>query len=431
MARIVVAGAGFAGCAAAAAARRAGAHVTLLEKLEVLGGWGLWAGRVDVKYFTVREEFRAMGDDFIFKVLDECNRHKEVFFPFPRPGATKDLYDTTKLDPSLRRYLTHLGVEIRLQARVKDVVAHKSRITAVLLDDGSIIEGDSFVDATGGAGGIGNCTKYGNGCVVCFMRCPAFGNRVSLAGKAGIKEEKGKRRDGSIGPMTAAYSLLKESLDDELMANLERDGVAVIPIPKDYISYDRTESITASGNIDADFAENVCLCDIGAGAKRIAGGYTPLEELRQIPGFSRAIYAEPLAGTLGNGVRYMAVTPRDNALAVPGVDNLLVAGEKLGINSIGECISTGIIAGHNAVRKVVNLEPLVMPVSMMLGDFVEYVNDRWNTEDGLRSRIHIFANPYFSHAEEAGLYTEERKTVRSRVKNANLIDVLIQELVRD
>ena len=78
MAKVVVVGGGLAGCAAAAAAARAGASVTLLERAELLGGWALFAGRVDHKYFTVREELRLMGGDDIFRVLDNCTLHKDV-----------------------------------------------------------------------------------------------------------------------------------------------------------------------------------------------------------------------------------------------------------------------------------------------------------------------------------------------------------------
>lgn len=429
MAKVVVVGGGLAGCAAAAAAARAGASVTLLERAELLGGWGLFAGRVDHKYFTVREELRLMGGDDIFQVLDNCTLHKNVKFPWPKPlGATKTLYDVTKLDPELRKHLEGMGVEVRTQSRAKDVDMDDSKIQAVILDDGTKVNGDVFVDATGGTGGIKNCQTYANGCAMCFQRCPAFGDRVSIAAKAGVKELLGKKLDGSLGPMTAAFSLVKESLAPKVREEMERVGVVWLPVPPELINYKRTENITASANIDKGFAENIVLVDIGGHAKRIAGGYTPLDELRKVPGLEQAVYADPYAGTIGNGVRYMAITPRGDALNVPGVENLFVASEKLGINGVGEVTATGVVAGHNAVRRAVGIPPLVLPEATMLGGFIAYTNERWDKEEGLRARSHLFTGPYLRRAEETGVYTEEKGVIRSRIEDNGLTNLLSQRI---
>jgi hypothetical protein len=303
-----------------------------------------------------------------------------------------------------------------------------SKIEAVILDDGTKVGSDAFVDATGGTGGIGNCEKYGNGCAMCFQRCPSFGDRVSIAARAGIKELIGKRRDGSLGAVTAAFSLIKDSLAPEVKDEMEREGIISIPLPKELIDYKRTENITASGNIDKGFAENIVLVDIGGYAKRIAGSYTPLEELRKVPGLEHALYADPYAGTIGNGIRYMAITPRGDALDVPGVENLFVASEKLGVNGVGEVTATGVLAGHNAARKAAGVQPLVLPGTTMLGGFIAYVNENWSKEEGLRSRFHLFTGPYLRAAQENGLYTEDRAVIRSRIVNNGLNNILAQRL---
>ena len=50
------------------------------------------------------------------------------------------------------------------------------------------IDGDAFIDTTGSAGGVKDCTKNVGGCTMCpWMQCPTFGDRVNLAGKAGAK----------------------------------------------------------------------------------------------------------------------------------------------------------------------------------------------------------------------------------------------------
>jgi hypothetical protein len=239
-----------------------------------------------------------------------------------------------------------------------------------------------------------------------------------------VKELRGKKLDGSFGATTAAFSLVKDSLAPKVKEALERNGIIWLPVPPELINYKRTENITASGNIDKGFAENIVLVDIGGHAKRIAGGYTPLHELRQVPGLERVIYADPYAGTIGNGIRYMAITPRDDALHVPGVENLFVASEKLGINGVGEAIATGVVAGHNAARKVMGMALLVLPKTTMLGGFIAYTNERWNKEEGLRERAHLFTGPFLKRAEETGVYTEDKAVIRSRIADNALLNIL-------
>ena len=212
MVRIVVVGGGLGGCAAAAAARKAGAQVTLLERMEVIGGWLRFACRLDGKYLPAREELRLMAGDDIFKVLESYIYRVDVF---PEPGApdmVKQVFHTSKSEIALKKYLDSIGVEVRLQCRAKDIEAEGKGIKAVILDDGTKVPGDVFIDATGGSGPQANCQKYGKGCVMCFMRCPAFGGRVSIAARAGVKELMGKKKDGSVGPTNAVFAILKESL---------------------------------------------------------------------------------------------------------------------------------------------------------------------------------------------------------------------------
>ncbi len=432
MLKIIVVGGGFAGCAAAAAAARAGASVTLLERMEVLGGCGLVAGLIRDMLFPIREELKLMGAYDIFQVTDNCTLHKSVSFPL-RPEPRK-IYDVSKISSELSQHLEGLGVEVLFQSRAKDVEMEGKEIRAVILDDRAKIQGDVFVDATGGAGPEANCQKYGNGCVMCLHRCPAFGGRVSIAAKAGVKELIGKKPDGSFGPMSAACCIFKESIAPELRGELERVGYVIVPVPPELVdeeAYKRNESITMSANITKAFVENIVLTDLGLYAKRSANGYAPLEELRKVPGFERVKYADPSAGTMGNAVRYMALTPRGDALNVPGVDNLFVASEKLGVVGVGEAIVGGVVAGHNAVRKAVGMDPLVLPTTTLIGYFLSYVNERWNTEKGLRFRANLQARegPFFSRASELGLYTQDRGIRRSRIEESGLMGVLSQKIV--
>jgi hypothetical protein len=94
------------------------------------------------------------------------------------------------------------------------------KIKAVKTENGDVYEADVFIDCTGTAGPQGNCIKYGHGCAMCVLRCPSFGPRVSLAGKAGATEFIGKKEDGSFGAMSGSCKLLKESLSDDIVNEL-------------------------------------------------------------------------------------------------------------------------------------------------------------------------------------------------------------------
>ena len=170
------------------------------------------------------------------------------------------------------------------------------------------------------------------------------------------------------------------------------------------------------------------MSDIGACAKISAAGWRPLDEVRKVPGLERAIFADPTGGTKGNAVRYMVLTPRGDALNVPGIENLFVASEKLGINGLVETVVGGVVAGHNAVRKAVDMEPLILPRTTMVGEFTALVNETWDTEEGLKTRFHTWTGPFFRRAKETGLYTEDGDIVRSRIEKEGLVNVFAQNI---
>ncbi len=428
--KIIIVGGGFAGCAAACSAVKAGANVTVLERMEVLGGCGLVGGQISNAHFPVREELKLMGGYDIFQVIDNCAIHDSVSSALGVPNSCQ-MHDVSRIDSELMKHLDSLGVEVLLQSRVKDIKMADKTIQAVVLDNMSEIQADVFIDATGGAGPQANCRKYGNGCVMCVLRCPAFGGRVSIAEKTGIKELIGKKLDGSIGPTSSGCSFIKESIARELVRELERTGCIYVPVPPELVNdeaYKRNENVT-SGFVNKLFVENVVLLDNGLYAKRPAHGYTPLEEMRQVPGFERVVYAEPHAGSKGNSIRYMALTPRGDALDVPNVDNLFVASEKLGTVGLPESIVGGTVAGYNAVTKAVGMKPVILPKTMLLGDFLSYVNKRWNMEEHLRERFSFCVGTYFRRSSELGLHTQDQSVLYSRVKDSGLEGIFSKNIV--
>ncbi len=426
MAHVVVVGGGWAGSGASVAAAQAGAKVTLLERTDMLLGTGLVGGIMrNNGRFTAAEEAVCMGAGEVFHVIDRTARHKNVDFPGHRHAT---LYDVARIEPAIKRLLAEKGVEVLTRARVRDVKMEGKRITGMVLENDEVVAGDVFVEATGSAGPMGNCAKYGNGCAMCILRCPTFGGRVSIAAKAGVEEFVGKKADGSFGAMSGSCKLLKESLAPEIVERLDKTGVVVVPIPGDLR---KGEGILAKKACQqyalAEFAENIILLDTGHA--KLMSPFYPLELLRQIPGFENARYEDPYAGGIGNSIRYLALSPRDNALKVEGLDNLFCGGEKAGpLVGHTEAIITGSLAGHNAVRSALGMETLVIPSDLAIGDAIAYVNEQMRNGEGLTKKYTFSGSVYFQRMQEKGLYSTDLEEIRARVDRCGMTDVFMNKL---
>ena len=426
MKKLIITGGGWAGVSAAVSAVNAGASVTVLERTDMLLGTGLVGGIMrNNGRFTATEEAIAMGGGEVFEVIDKNCRHRNVEFPGHKHAS---LYDIASTEPAIKNLLLSKNVELRMEARVIDTKVSNGKVTAVVLDGGEEISGDVFIDATGTAGPMNNCIKYGNGCAMCVLRCPSFGGRVSLVGKAGIQEKMGEKADGSIGAMSGSCKLFKESLSKEIVDKLNSAGVAIIAIPEHLkINSDKLSGKACQQYALPEFADNIILLDTGHA--KLMNPYYPLKELRNIPGFENARYEDPYSGGKGNSMRYMALSPRDNTLNVIGMENLFCCGEKAGL-LVGhtEAISTGILAGHNAVRRVMGRELLVLPESLAIGDAISYVGEMMKTKEGMGLKYTFSGSVYFKRMQEKGLYTTDIAAIRDRVEKAKLTGIFGKKL---
>lgn len=428
MARVVVVGGGWAGCAAALAARKAGAEVLILERTDTLLGTGLVGGIMrNNGRFTAAEEAIAMGGGELFRVCDAVARHQNLDFPGHRHAT---LYDVCRIEPAVRRLLLEAGVAMRFETRATDVIREGGRIVAVKGEGfrgTDTYEADVFVEATGTAGPQGNCTKYGNGCVMCILRCPTFGPRISLAARCGVKEMIGGTQAGTLGSMSGSCKLHKDSLSREIVERLDREGVAIIPIPEELQKKDLSRKACQQYNLP-EFAENIILLDTGHA--KLMTSYFPLSKLRQIPGFENARYEDPYSGGIGNSMRYMAMSPRDNHLKVRGVDNLFCGGEKAGpLVGHTEAIVTGTLAGHNAVRYALGLPLLTIPTSLAIGDAIAHTGEQVETGVGLRQKYTFSGSVYFARMQSLGLYSTDVAEIQRRVEEAGMTGIFDGRLV--
>jgi hypothetical protein len=430
MADIIVIGAGFAGCAAAISAAKAGGKVTLLERTNTLTGIGVVGGLMrNNGRFTATEEMIALGGGDMFEICDSITRHV-----FDYPGYKHAwLYDVLKIEAATQEALDKVGVEIRVRSRARDVRMDGDTITSVVLDSGEEIGGDIFIDTTGTAGGMANCRKHGYGCVMCCLRCPTFGNRVSIAQKAGVQETQSRRGRGqeTLGSISAGISFAKESIDSAIIEELEEKGVLLIPLPPALVRQQEADkmSLTASKKQRGGMVENVCIMDAGL-AKVVLLHWLTLEEWRSLEGFEHARIVDPYGGGPGNSIRFLAMAPHDGTLLVDGVANLFCAGEKAGqIVGLTEAAVTGVLAGHNAVKRCLGLPYLELPRSLVVGDFIASIPEHMDSELGKYKRIAFAHSGYWEKMQEMGTYSTDAAAIHEKVAQTGLGGIFAQPVL--
>jgi hypothetical protein len=421
--KVIIIGGGWSGCAAAVAAAKQGADVTLLERTDALLGTGLVGGIFrNNGRFTATEEMIAMGGGEMFHAMDACTIHADIEFPGHQHAS---LYNIATIEPEVQRRLDEAGVKVRYMTRISQVEMDGSRIAAVMTkknEGNHRFEADVFVETTGTAGIVNICNKHGQGCAMCILRCHSFGNRTSIAGRAGVSELSAQR-EGKIGAMSGSCKLHKESLAPHILEELNRKGVVVVPIPgADESDGDKLSIKACQQYALPEYQQNVILLDTGHA--KLMTPYFPQAELRKIPGFENARFEDPYAGGIGNSVRFVDMAPRDDALKVDGIDNLFCGGEKAGL-LVGhtEAVVTGVLAGYNAVRSVRGEALLALPDSLVIGDAIRHVREQMRTEEGLGRKFTFSGSVYFDRMQERNTYTTDVAEIRQRVADAGLTDV--------
>lgn len=426
MVNIAVVGGGWSGCAAALAAAKAGAEVMLFERTDMLLGTGLVGGifRNNGRY-TAAEEAIVLGANELFELMDTYSRHTDVDFPGHKHAS---LYDVTQIEDGVRALLARYGVTVKLRTRIRDVEKYGGKIRAITDDKGVIYPCDAYVDASGTAGPMGNCLRYGNGCAMCIMRCPSFGPRVSMAERANVAERNSEKADGSFGAMSGSCKIKKESLSPAIREKLERNGVLVIPLPPAVRQQAKLGKKACSQYALDAFADNLVILDTGHA--KIMTPYMNTELLHQIEGFEKARYEDPYAGGYGNSIRYIGIASCGDDMRAEGVQNLFCAGEKSApIVGHTEAVITGSLAGHNAVRCVLDMTYLVLPATLAVGDFISFAHRQMEENDGMKVRYTFSGSVYFERMKQKGLYTTDVAAISKRVEESGLSQIFARCLV--
>jgi hypothetical protein len=420
--KVIIVGGGWSGCAAAISAKKQGAEVTLIERTDMLLGTGLVGGIMrNNGRFTAAEEMIAMSGGELFKLTDQNALHRGIEFPGHLHAS---LYNVATMEPVIKTFLLEKGIEIQGSIRITDVEMKDDRITAVVgkqEKEPVRFEGDVFIDATGTAGPPANCNKYGNGCVMCVLRCHTFGGRVSVAAKAGVEEMIGKK-NGQTGAFSGSCKLFKESLSNEIRDTLDKTGVVVVPVQESKRLKGKLALKACQQYALPAFEENLVLLDTGHA--KLMTSFFPLEALRDIPGLENARYEDPYAGGIGNSVRYFGMAPRDDALKVEGIENLFCGGEKAGL-LVGhtEAICTGTLAGYNAVQQVKGEKLLVLPTTLAIGEAIQFVNKEMRVEGKLGLKYTFSGSVLFDRMKALDLYSTGVPEIMNRVDAAGVAGI--------
>ena len=424
MSKIVIVGGGWSGVSAAVCARRAGAEVVLIEKTDLLLGAGNVGGifRNNGRY-TATEEMRALGAGELFEIMDACALHKDIEFP---GHAHASLYDVGAIEPEVRRFVEGLGIEVMTETHVMDVEVGEGLVAAVVLNDGTMIRGDAFIDATGSSGPMGNCLRYGNGCSMCIQRCPTYGPRVSLTAKCGIKDLIGTRKNGTPGVFSGACKISMDSLSAEARKELEQTGLVILKVPEEDIDYSKLDNKACKQYALKEYSENLILLDTG-GAKLMTS-YYPLDLLRKIPGLENAEYIDPYSAGRGNSIRYLSVAPCLDTMQAEGIDNLFCAGEK-GAPLIGhtEAVVTGALAGHNAVRQACGRRQVILPDQLATGRIISHSHEQFIRQGKYDERYTFAGGSFFEIMKKEGLYSTDPDVIKQRVESENLTNVFAEK----
>ncbi|MCF0247252.1 MAG: FAD-dependent oxidoreductase, partial [Synergistes sp.] len=351
--------------------------------------------------------------------------HKNIEFP---GHAHASLYNVYEIEPAVKKYLASLGVKVVTNASAAKIEKSGGKVTAVITRTGEKFEADAFVDATGTSATPGNCVKYGNGCAMCIQRCHSFAPRLSICTLAGIEEWNARRDDGSLGAMSGACKLFKESLSEEIVKTLNETGVCIVPISAEASMSKKLGMKACQQYALKAFAENIILLDTGPA--KLMTPFFPLDKLRKVPGFENARFEDPLSGGKGNSLRFFQFANCAHTLQAQGeVDNIFCAGEKCGA-MVGhtEAIVTGSLAGNNAVRLALGKELIELPNTLAVGDFVNHVTDEMKKDGGRSTKFSFSGSVFFERMKELGLYLCDPSEIAAKVEGSGFAGIFAKKL---
>lgn len=94
-----------------------------------------------------------------------------------------------------------------------------------------------------------------------------------------------------------------------------------------------------------------------------------------------------------------------------------------------EAISTGSLAGHNAVRYLLGMPLLILPRNIAIGNLISYANYKMMTKEGRRNRYTFAGAEFFQKMKEAGLYTIDSDVIKDKIERLKLSNIMGEKIV--
>lgn len=163
MGRVLVAGGGTAGFAAAIAAARSGAEVTLLEQLSYLGGTmtgGLVPGIVSMRHQPWRDEETLVQMESLYsgnqvvrgiaqELVDRLIKAGGAFSAKDGEAPVRVLFDPELMKWAIDQMVREAGVKTLFNTKVTGVQRDGAHVTGLTVNYGEELFADTVIDATG------------------------------------------------------------------------------------------------------------------------------------------------------------------------------------------------------------------------------------------------------------------------------------------
>lgn len=88
-----------------------------------------------------------------------------------------------------------------------------------------------------------------------------------------------------------------------------------------------------------------------------------------------------------------------------------------------EAIVSGSLAGHNAARAANGLEPVILPESTAIGEFIGYVVKQMLDAETRNKKYTFSGSVYFERMQAKNLYSTDNDAIKARVAAAGCTDI--------
>ncbi|ENZ02028.1 hypothetical protein HMPREF1092_01263 [Clostridium thermobutyricum] len=94
-----------------------------------------------------------------------------------------------------------------------------------------------------------------------------------------------------------------------------------------------------------------------------------------------------------------------------------------------EAMTTGTLAGLNAVKYAMGMKLLTLPRSLATGDLIAFANEMSKTSEGRKMRYTFAGSVFFNRMKAEGLYLENPYDIKVKVKKLGLDDIFNLRIV--